>query len=449
VKSIASIILAAAIATGAQARAPEPTYAQYLVAQALAHHAELLGLTMHVTPPGGKENVIVASNVAPLGKPAGEEDLRVIKSRQPLVEVTKSGDRLAVELPLLDASRRTVGALGVQLAYKAGANKTALEEMAGAIRDELARRISHVANLFEPASYDARVPLNSYGQQLVDNMLAAHPEIQILALHATIPKTEDNVIVASNIGRIGKKGDEDDLRLIKTEKPNLEVNSEGNRFEVELVLRDVSGTNIGAVGVVYGYKPGDDKIRLQRQAELVQATLSRHITNPGNLFEPVPYVPGAPAAGYAQQLADATLDKHRELLILALHVRPPSAPDVVIIASNIGRIGKKADADDMGVIKTGKPILEVNEAGNRFEVELVLLDSAGQNIGALSSVFAYKPGTDRGALHHQAEKIRDELRAQIPSLGKLFEPAARRSYEHFGIGADRAGAFQTTSTDSQ
>ncbi|HME40368.1 MAG TPA: hypothetical protein VKG63_15535, partial [Steroidobacteraceae bacterium] len=325
-------------------------------------------------------------------------------------------------LPLLDASRRSVGALGMQFAYQPDSDKKALEAAAAAIRDELARRISHVANLVEPATYDARVPLNSYGQRLVDDMLAAHPEIQILALHANIPKTDDNVIVASNIGRIGKKGDEDDLRLIKTEKPNLEINDEGNRFEAELVLRDVSGTNIGAVGVVYGYKTGDDKVKLQRQAEEVQAALGRRITNAGNLFEPVPYVPSPPQAGFAQHLVDAAMEKHPELLILALHAKPPGSPDVVIIASSIGRIGKKADEDDMGVIKTEKPVLEVNEAGNRFEVELVLLDSAGHNIGAVSPVFAYTPGADREALHRQGEQIRDELRKQIPSLAKLFEP---------------------------
>jgi hypothetical protein len=424
-KSIALTFLAAAIATGAQAQTPAQSYAQYLVAQALAHHPELLGLTMHVTPPGAKHNVIIASNVAPLGKQTDEDGLRVINSRQPLVAVTKSGDRVVVELPLLDASRRAVGALDVQFADTPAADHKAVAAAATAVRDELAHRISHVANLLEPASYDARVALNNYGQQLVDRMIAAHPEIQILALHANIPKTDDNVIVASNIGRIGKKGDEDDLRLIKTEKPNLEVNSEGNRFEVELVLRDVSGANIGAVGVVYGYKPGDDKNRAQRQAEAVQAALSRRITNAGNLFEPVPYVPSPPATGFAQQLVDATLDRHPELLILALHVQPPGAPAVVIIASNIGRIGKKADEDDMGVIRTGKPVLEVNEAGNRFEVELVLLDSAGQNIGAVSSVFAYKPGTDREALHRQGEKIRDELREHIPSRARLFEAVAR------------------------
>ena len=420
-KSIAMIIVAIAAATLAVAQAPVQTYAQYLVEQALAHHPEILGLTMHVTPPATKVNVIVASNVAPLGKPADEDDLRVIHSLEPLVEVTKAGDRLAVELPLLDASRRTIGALGLQLAYKPGANKQALEAAAQRVRDEMARRISHVANLGEAAVFDARVNPNNYGQALVDEALAAHPEIEILALHANIPKTSDNVIVASNIGRIGKKGDEDDLRLIKTEKPNLEVNSEGNRFEVELVLRDVSGSNIGALGIVYGYKAGDDKLHLQRQAEQLQVALSRRVTNAGNLFESYPFVSNPPVAPYAQHLVDQTMLKHPELLILAMHVQPPGAADTVIVASSIGRIGKKADEDDMGVIRTGKPVLEVNQFGNRFEVESVLQDTSGKSVGAVSTVFAYQPGTDQEALHQQGEKIRDELRQQIPSLGALFK----------------------------
>src|SRR5258708_10744767 len=308
--------------------------------------------------------------------------LGVRRSQQPTVEVTRAGDRLAVELPLLYSSLRRVGVLAAQLAFKPGADRQALTAAAVRVRDELARRISHVANLVEPASYDARVPTNSYGQQLVDEAMASYPEIQILALHANVPKTEDNVIVASNIGRLGKKGDEDDLRLIKTEKPNLEINSEGNRFEAELVLRDVSGSNIGAVGVVFAYTPGDDKIALQRRAEQVQAGRSRGITNAGSLFGPLPYVPHPPIAPPAQPLVDATLGKHPQVRILALHARPPVAAQVVIVASNIRGIGKEADEDGMGGIRTGKPGLEVNEAGNRFEVEIVLLDKAGANIGA-------------------------------------------------------------------
>ena len=43
----------------------------------------------------------------------------------------------------------------------------------------------------------------------------------------------ENVIIASNIGRIGKKAVEDDLRVINTGKTNLEVNAKGDHFEVE------------------------------------------------------------------------------------------------------------------------------------------------------------------------------------------------------------------------
>jgi hypothetical protein len=126
---------------------------------------------------------------------------------------------------------------------------------------------------------------------------------------------------------------------------------------------------------------------------------------------------------YAQQLVDEILAKHPEVVILAMHVKSPSDPEYPIIASNIGRIGKKADEDDMRVINTGKPNLEVNEAGNHFEVELTLQDASRKTIGALGVVFNYKPGDDKAAFQKKAEQVRDELRARIPIEKKLFDPA--------------------------
>ena len=67
-KALAFIVMAACIVAVVKAQPNGPTYAQYLTAQALAHHPEVLGLTMHVTPPGTANNIIIASNVAPLGK---------------------------------------------------------------------------------------------------------------------------------------------------------------------------------------------------------------------------------------------------------------------------------------------------------------------------------------------------------------------------------------------
>jgi len=124
---------------------------------------------------------------------------------------------------------------------------------------------------------------------------------------------------------------------------------------------------------------------------------------------------------YAQKLVNETLAKHKEVVIMAFHVTPPDKSENVIIASNIGRIGKKADEDDMRVIDTGKSNLEVNKTGNHFEDELPLLDEAGNRIGAVGIVFNYKAGDDKNKLAKNAEQVRDEMRKQIPSKEKLFE----------------------------
>src|SRR5581483_12374156 len=106
-----------------------------------------------------------------------------------------------------------------------------------------------------------------FAQKLLNETLAKHTEVVIMAFHVTPPNQPQNVIIASNIGRIGKKADEDDMRVIQTGKPNLEVNKAGNHFEVELTLQDKAGKTIGAAGVVFNYKAGDDKKKLQKKAE--------------------------------------------------------------------------------------------------------------------------------------------------------------------------------------
>jgi iron complex outermembrane receptor protein len=125
---------------------------------------------------------------------------------------------------------------------------------------------------------------------------------------------------------------------------------------------------------------------------------------------------------FAQRLVEIEMDKHPDLLIIAFHVTPPNQKDNVIIASNIGRIGKKADEDDMRVMNTGKPNLEVNATGDHFEVQMAERDRAGKVIGALSVVFAYKDGMDKEQLHAKGEEIRKEIEAQAPTLAKLLEP---------------------------
>src|SRR5437667_3069397 len=77
----------------------------------------------------------------------------------------------------------------------------------------------------------------------------------------------------------------------------------------------------------------------------------------------------APERIYAQELVNQTVASHPDLLVVAMHVTPPGDSENVIIASNIGRIGKRADAEDRRVIDTGETLAKVNKYGDRFEVE--------------------------------------------------------------------------------
>jgi hypothetical protein len=120
-------------------------------------------------------------------------------------------------------------------------------------------------------------------QKLVDEALARHPEVILLAIHAT-PPGHKNLIVASNFGRIGKIGDEDDTRCIDTGKSNLEVN--GKHFEDEVAMKDQSGKTIGALGVVFYYKPGDDKAAMAKIANQIRDEMQASIPNEAALFGP-------------------------------------------------------------------------------------------------------------------------------------------------------------------
>lgn len=277
--------------------------------------------------------------------------------------------------------------------------------------------------LVQVGPLDAQTATKNYAQELVDNALARHRDVLVLMMHVTPPGKSENVVIASNIGRIGKAADEDDLAVIKTGQAKLEVNKTGDRFEVELPLQDVSQRTIGALGIVFPYGNGQEQGVCQRKAEQIRNELRRRISTAANLVEPADWDPKIPKHTYAQTLVDQALDQHSDALILAMHVTPPNSQQNVIVASNIGRIGKKADEDDMSVITTGAPKLEVNAAGDRFEDELALLDASGNRVGAIGIVFAYRQGDDQAALAKKAEQIRNELRGKIRSRAQLFDPA--------------------------
>jgi hypothetical protein len=272
-----------------------------------------------------------------------------------------------------------------------------------------------------PLRAEPQAPLKSYAQELVDELVAAEPGLLVIAMHVSPPGMANYPIIASNIGRIGKVADDDDMRVIETGKTNLEVARGGTRFEVELAMHDVAGDTIGALGLVFPYRQSDSKRALEKKAIAIRDRMAKRILNAASLVEPYPFDPLATTKTHARKLVDETLRRHPELSVLAMHVTPPKGRDNIILASSFGSIGKKAGDDDAKVIASGQPNAGVYSNGKRYGVELPLLDAEGKTIGALSVGWPYRKGDDKKAFLTRAEEVRDELRARIPSVEKLVE----------------------------
>ena len=165
--SLAVVFGALAIAVSTAQTSP-PIVAQKLVDEAMAKYPEVVILSMHVTPPGKSENVIIASSVRPqsrprssqihrktqpawIGRKSNADDERVINSGKSNLEINKAENHIEVTLPLQDHSGKTIGAVGTVFAYKEGDDKGRFKRAAEQIRDEWRPQISNRDSLFEPA----------------------------------------------------------------------------------------------------------------------------------------------------------------------------------------------------------------------------------------------------------------------------------------------------------
>ncbi|HVC02221.1 MAG TPA: hypothetical protein VND80_08460 [Steroidobacteraceae bacterium] len=282
-------LLAAAPAVWGASCARGTNYGQTLLENLVHTNPAVLAAAMHVTPPKGRAPLVAAStNSRRIGTRSGAAELAVIANGKPIETVDAAKHRVDVLLPLEDVSRDKIGALRLSLRLPAGADRASILREAVGIRDALRRRIALAANVYDPVPYDPTMPsaTDTYAQKLVDGVLARHPGVLIFAIHATPPGGDYNVIIGSNIGRIGKKADNDDTRAIYTGNTNLEVNEAGDRFEVEMQLRDRAGRVIGAVSVVYPYRKGADQKALEARAVKIKDALQRRIPDAASLFQP-------------------------------------------------------------------------------------------------------------------------------------------------------------------
>ncbi len=270
-------------------------------------------------------------------------------------------------------------------------------------------------------AHAADIPLKTYAQELVDRTVASDRALLVVVMHVTPPGAPQNVIIASNIGRIGKPADADDQRVIDTGKPNLEVAHGGRRFEVELPLHDASRTTIGALGLVWKYHAGEPKSALERRATKIRDDLARHILDTASLLDKYPFVPAATTKTHAQKLVDEALARHADVTVIALRGPVKGEDGILLLGSTFGRHGKPADADDLKVFQSEEPASGPRGGGKRFGVDVQLRDAGGRLVGTMNVGYPYRAGDDTKALLAHALALRDEIQKRIASADALAE----------------------------
>jgi hypothetical protein len=279
----APFIAGPALAATAPPVIGQGSYGQQLVTRLMAVHPDASAMTLYVTVPGGSGPQSIASSDGQTGSPPPAAAAQALKAWRPHFAYANAAQQLTAEVPMLDMSHKKAGVMRLVLH---GKSRAALTREALAIRNELARRTSYAANLVQEAVDDPNIPLDSYAQHLVDAELARHRDVLILAIHATTPKNADPEILASNIGRIGKKADDDDMRVVRDGKTNLEVNKDLMRYEVELPLQNAAGERIGALGVVFPLTAHTDQKARHAEAIRIRNEIARRIPSAAKLVEP-------------------------------------------------------------------------------------------------------------------------------------------------------------------
>jgi DNA-binding beta-propeller fold protein YncE len=131
-------------------------------------------------------------------------------------------------------------------------------------------------------------------------------------------------------------------------------------------------------------------------------------------------------APLAEAIIVNTLSKYPYLRKLGLHAVPPGQNDSVIIANgDATRLGRKTTEADFAAVRAGKTSCAKRDDGSFYNLKLPIADVAGHPLVMLVMEIPYTSASDGADASRQAERIRDEVASQIPSLDALFKHPAQ------------------------
>jgi hypothetical protein len=129
-----------------------------------------------------------------------------------------------------------------------------------------------------------------FAQKLVEDTLAAHPEIGGLELSTTPPnKTDCVTIAASDPSEIGEKCDKEELTAMKTNTPFVEKETENGKkiFAVTVPIHDPSGNVIGAAGIDFARESDAEQAKITERAKQIGTELEVKLKSKAKMFESV------------------------------------------------------------------------------------------------------------------------------------------------------------------
>jgi hypothetical protein len=257
--------------------------AEQLLLSTMSAHPYLRKMGLHAIPQGQKDSVIVANaNAGRIGVKSSEGDLDAVKDGKTYCVKRDDGSYYNVKMRMFDAAGRRIGILVMEIPYTSAADQADAIRQAEDLRKELARQIPGLNALFQ-YSLDISAPV---AQKLLDESMAAHPEVQKMGLHVAAPTTQDNVIIASNIAsKIGKKSSATDMSVVHSGKPTVNKVIEPSPFyDLALPLHDAAGKSIGMIVMEIRGPAARNEADALHQAKIITGAMQKRIPSEAALF---------------------------------------------------------------------------------------------------------------------------------------------------------------------
>ena len=129
-----------------------------------------------------------------------------------------------------------------------------------------------------------------FAQKIVNDTLAAHPELQGLEISAASVKKDECTTIASDEAKgIGEKCDQDEFTAMETNKPFVDLASEGDKkfYDVNIPIHDASGKVLAIVGIDFKPDPKLTAAQAGEQAEKIAKEIEAKVPTRDKLYEPV------------------------------------------------------------------------------------------------------------------------------------------------------------------